>query len=437
MSLPNSCARTRWNLHAGSPIEGSASEAPIRSSSITARVLPAVQRAEAGEKHEPLGFRVQVVFADALYEHAANGGLLFDLLQVVGRRQTGDVDQRLLDSVRQFERAGGEVILVQVKVVRFADQPDTSRAGHARERIADPVPGLTRVLDFRQVDAQGVKGRGPRVEPATRQATILDLQNHGAAIGLVELEPFERAEAGPGRSVRGFVGVAHDGVVEAGGGDLVALERGVPVLALERGVPFLAVEHGDVRTGALDPESVVEEAGGVGGLAVGGAPDGHTIREQLRREARLGEDVDVVRPVEPPVRALRVRVVMVAGSGEDLEFRSFEHPSEEVDRVRRHEFVLEEVAADQHRGSALMPGLLERPGHAFAKPLALPPGDLPACPAELRVQVNVAEGEELHAPGLPGGALAAPAVRVTPREPRASSRRPARCSGRGPRATAS
>ena len=233
------------------------------------------------------------------------------------------------------------------------------------------------------------------------------------------------------------MGVAHDRVVEAGGGDLVALERGVPVLALERGVPFLAVEHGDVNTGALDPESVVEEAGSVRGFAVGGAPDRQPFCERSRREARFGEDVDVVRPVDPPVRALRVRVVVVAGSGEDLEFRSFERPSEEVDRVRRHEFVLEQVAADQHRGSALVPGLLERPGHALAKPLALPPGDLPARPAELRVQVDVAEGEELHAPGVPGGALAAPAVRVTPREPRASFRRPARCSGRGPRATAS
>ena len=75
-----------------------------------------------------------------------------------------------------------------------------------------------------------------------------------------------------------------DGVVEAGGRDLIAVERGVPVLALERGEPFLAVEDGNVDAvaaawGVADVGAVFEEAGGVDRFPVRGAPDGDAVGE--------------------------------------------------------------------------------------------------------------------------------------------------------------
>ena len=370
--------------------------------------VPAVEGAQAGEQDQALGLRVEAVFANAPHEHAANGRFPFDLLQVVGRSQAGGVDEHLVDAVRRIEGAGGEVVRVEVEAVRLAGQPDARGAGQAGEGGGDALPGVVGTLRVRQVDVQAVERGRPRLEPAGRHAAVPDLQDRGAAPGAAEGELLERAESGPVRTVGRVVGVADDGVVEAGGGDLGALERSVPVLTLEGGVPLLAVEHGDVDAGVIrrvrHPEPVVEEAGRVDRLAVRRAPDRDPLAEALAGEVRLAEDVDVVRPVDPPVGAIAGGGVVIPRGGEDREAGPFEGPAQERDRVRRDELVFEEVAADQHRGGALVPGLLERPGHAVAQPLALPARRLARRPAELRVQVNVAEGEELHRPAPSLGA---------------------------------
>ena len=346
------------------------------------------------------------------------------------------------------------------------------------EGAGAPRPAVPRLKALSQGD---LLSGASRAAPAAAQSgesglqpAVLDLEDHGAAVAGAEREGFEGSEAGPGLEVGWCVRVSHHRVGDAGGPDLRAVEGSVALrLPVERSAAFLAVEHGDVQPAAGNVKAAVEEPRCIARHDVCRAPQRHSVSEGLGRQCRLLEDVHVAGPRVAQVGAFQVGAVVIPWGDVDRYPGVLERLLQEVDRARRDAVALVQVAGDQNGIDAAFLCWADGVGHCLPQVQPLPAGDFRRCPAELGVQVDIAEGEQLHEAGfvVAGrrfasrgarrfrfagagrvgtgwgvcGAMGRERFRVmggfwaviaTLRVPSASSRRHSRCSRRGPRATA-
>ena len=320
-------------------------------------------------------------------------------LEVVTDGQSRPHDQAL-------EMLAESLELADVELDRWrevADEREPDAAGQRSEVLDDGAHDVVGVSGAVDVDVEVVDLADRNCTPLSCDPAVrLHRGEDGTPLPvLAELERVGVARVRVALRIARDVVMAEERVCDPARIELGRVEGGMrPLARLLPGQrrPLRGVGEGQMHATAIDAEAV-EEAIGVRGSAVGGAPESQAVVELDRAKRGIGEEMDVRRPFDQCVRAALREPVVVPRCQEDAAIGALEGAPQELYGVRTDAVLLEQVAAAQDGVDRLRLRQRDDASECLAPVPSAGAGGLGRRPRKRRVEVEIGEMEQFHGVG--------------------------------------